>query len=757
MMSACLSAGISVAQAQTENDGADTEFQIEEIVVTATRREERLVDISQSITALTGSELSDLGMDSLSSFAGLVPSLNFTERGPGRTSITIRGVSADPGTSSVSPVGIYIDDIAITNDDQNSQADVRSFDLQRVEVLRGPQGTLYGEGAMGGVVRYITNKADPSDFASAVDMSYGSISGGDNSTAIDAMVNLPIIEDKLALRIVGTYRDLGGYIDNPLIGVENFNSSEINALRFSLLWNLTDNATVTLGGVLSDIEVAGDNITRGGSRTEFIAPSLNPRQDDYDLIHLTFEYGFPAFDFTSVSGFHTRDSANTFVDSDLGIQGFVQPAVSAISDVIVESSVVSLGQDNENFTQELRLVSNAEGPLLWTLGAWYRDGDFTNTGSRIVGPVPTYGGTGDLFFLGVPASLGPNPLGGPLGEAIPGNLMNFPSTSGYENTAIFGEVSYQLTDKLNVQLGARYFEETRSTKTPLETGGFFALTQLLNDLQGIPNVATDESFTINAVTPKATISYDASENANVYFTFATGVRSGGRNGGDGTPILGFDCPTNYKEDETQNYELGTKFVSGNQRFSVFGSVFYNDWKDMQVLIFDATTFASCVNNAGSAHTSGAEVEVAAMLTEGLTLRLGATLIEAELDVDLPGADGPGAIIAKGTKLPNVPEYKFGGSLVYNWDWFGDWQGMGSLDVSNVGKSRAALEPGVRGDLIQPAYTISNARIGVSNETVGVFLYVNNLTDEYAVYADDTFGGIHRNQPRTTGLNLRFKF
>jgi len=220
---------------------------------------------------------------------------------------------------------------------------------------------------------------------------------------------------------------------------------------------------------------------------------------------------------------------------------------------------------------------------------------------------------------------------------------------------------------------------------------------------------------------------------------------------------GRTCPEFYDEDATVNYELGGKTSLRDGAVAISAAAFYTDWDDLQVLFFDPDTFDSCVDNAGTAHSLGLEVEVAAQLSERLTLTIGGNFIEAELDEDIPGADTSSSVIAKGTDLPNVPKYKLGASLRYEWPFLADWTGVVTANFSAVGESKAALEPGLRGNLEQPSYQLFNARVGIEKENISAFFVFDNLTDEYAVLADDTFGGIHRNKPRTIGFNLRMNF
>lgn len=753
---------LPAAQAQSTAD-ADA-LALEEVIVTATRRDERLLDIPQAVSALREAVLRDGGFDSLSDFAGQVPSLNFTERGPGKTSINIRGVSADPGTASVSTVGIYVDDTPITNDTQDSQAYVSTFDMQQVEVLRGPQGTLYGEGAMGGVIRYISNKPSTNGVSGQLDLSAASIRGGDEDYAVQAALNIPLA-DQLALRAVGFLRREGGYIDNPVIGEDNFNSADISGGRISLRYTPTERLALTAMAMINRIDVDGDNITRGGGENEFLAEVLNPRSDDYDLYSLTLNYDFDAFQLTSVSSYSERDASLFTVDSDIAIAGFVAPFQAIFSDDPVNSSIFQQIEHNESFSQEIRLVSNTDGRLDWTAGVWYRDADFTDQFSRLTTPAPTYGGAGDIsFLLGLPPgsiAIGPNPLGGELGSIIPGNFSTDRNTASFENIAAFGELSIDLGERFEVLLGGRWFEEKRSQFSPVGTGGQNDISDVIATLSGRPTaVPTDQEFTISTFTPKLTASYrPAGDDTLLYFTYATGVRSGGRNDTSvvGLTPRGRECQEFYNEDKTANFELGAKSSLLGGRVSLQGAAFYTDWKDLQVLFFDALTFNSCVDNAASAHTAGLEVELAAQLTDRLSVSLGGTYIEAELDEDIPGGDSATAVIAKGTDLPNVADYKIGAALRYERPAFANWNAVFAANFNAVGKSVAALEPGVRGNLEQPAYQILNARIGLESDRASAFLTMDNVTDEYAVLADDTFGGIHRNKPRTIGLKLHMEF
>ncbi|MFO7552931.1 MAG: TonB-dependent receptor plug domain-containing protein, partial [Haliea sp.] len=204
-----------------QEEGSERSASLEEIIVTASRREINLQDLSMSVRALTQRQLEEVGAIDFYDYALLVPGLDYGTVGPGESRIIIRGVASNTGASTV---GLYLDDLPVQSQGRNPEAQL--FDVERVEVLRGPQGTLYGEGAMGGAIRVITNKANPNRFDASTEVSLFAIENSDTSYALNGMVNIPLVEDKLGLRLVGYYRDEDGYIDNVALGLDGVNSNK---------------------------------------------------------------------------------------------------------------------------------------------------------------------------------------------------------------------------------------------------------------------------------------------------------------------------------------------------------------------------------------------------------------------------------------------------------------------------------------------------------------------------------------------------
>jgi iron complex outermembrane receptor protein len=719
-----------------KGDGAG----FEEIVVTAGRREEKLMSVPQSISALTDARLAELGADNFSDYARFVPGLDFVEFAPGQTRITLRGVSAEVGASTVS---YYIDEISITSGDQSAQPDFKMFDIERVEVLRGPQGTLYGEGSMGGTIKVITRKPDATEFAGAIDMTAGTIRTGGEEYAVSGMLNVPIVTDKLAVRAVGMYRNSDGWIDNVLPGSEqkDTNSSEIYGVRVAVRFTPTENLTFTGTSIFNRLRTDNNNVVNRGA--DIATPALSPRDDDYDLYGLTVDYEFPGVTLTSATSYSKRDTAIRLTDSVAALDYFNSvfgPITGGA--YTITGSLVFLADQGKSFTQEVRLVSDNDSRFSWTVGGFYRDAKGTSSVYRVTTPDFTFG----------PGNL----LGATPGDVVPGGIYTSATRVKTEDIAIFGEATYRLTDAIEVTGGLRWFQEKQNfvgaTSGALVfdpgTGSFVQ-----------PDVLDNNK--IDDMTPKATISYTPNQNALIFFTAARGYRAGGVN------LLADILPAaqnRYKNDATMNYELGGKFTFADGRITLTGAVYYIDWSDLQVTDFDATLGIGYISNAGSAHSMGAELELLAKPTDRLTLSLSGNITEAELDSDVPGANFAvdGSVIEKGTRLPDIPRYKFGATAQYVYPLSSTLNLVLHGDASFVGNSYSRLEAGVNealglGNSKQPAYAIGNLRAGIEAERWSATLFINNVWDEFAALGDDNFGGFHRNQPRTLGINLKYDF
>jgi len=690
--------------AQDANDAAEEQEPgvLEEVIVSALRRGDMtLQEAPMSISALTGDFLEDQGFVDLAGAAGSLPGVQFQSQGEGQTRITIRGISSDVGVATAT---IYFDEMPVsTVGDAVAQPAFNFFDVERVEVLRGPQGTLYGEGSMGGTIRYISRKPDASSYAAAVDVSGASINSGGESYSLNAMVNIPVVEDTFALRLTAFSRDDDGWIDNSRLDAEEVNYFENKGARMAARWLATDRLTIDASVLYNDIEE--------GDINELFQPGilengiLGLRQENYTQSNLTFRYGGDWGDFISSTSWFDREReqniGNPFLDMAFG--PLFPPGTALFTDVVDATEI---------FTQELRINSAGDNRFQWVAGVYYKDAKRQIDTALETDPdigVSVFGGTIDNVF---------------------------------EEWAIFGEGTFWFTDRFQGTLGLRYFDEELTSKSFFDYGIF---------LPGYTETVED-SMGHSEVTPKLLFGYDITDDAMIYVSGAQGYRSGGFNLSD---VVIPGAPPTYEPDNVINYEIGWKTSWADNRVVFNGALFYIDWTDMQVIGVTEGGFFGAIENVGSAHSSGLELELSAKLSEGLDLTLGGTYNEAELDAAVLNSATLG-IIPKGNRLLLVPEVSFNASLAY------------TRPVSDTlnGIARATWQyTGSRyGDLANTqdldSYNILNLRIGVEADSWSAYLFADNVTDELAIYAPGTQGTLDTlivNQPRTIGLKLSYRY
>ncbi len=746
---------VGFAQEGSANASA-SQRSVDEIIVTAARREQNLSDVPASITALSGDYLSSLGFDNFSDYAGLAPSLDFVEFAPGQTRITIRGISADPSFTTASTVSVYIDDVPMTSSNAGTQVDFRLYDVNRVEVLRGPQGTLYGENSMGGAIRIFTNEPDTSDFSASAEVGFGSLKDGGTSTKVDGMVNFPIVADKVALRVVGSYRKSGGWIENVTLGTSDVNESEVTAVRAALKITPTDNLEITLRASANQLEVDSSNETTLSTRSTD-ATANSPSEDDYEIYSADVDWNFGFATLESVTSFSHRESATGSSEASVGVDFqnslfvtaciFTNPTCTAPdTTAFLTSSIFLADLDQDIWTQELRLVSPSDQPLRWIVGGFYTDSDLKAGGHRETTPVARF--ANDLYL----------PLGFSAGDAVPGGFLADTGITEKTAYALFGEVSYDLTDKLEITGGLRWFGE-EFDYLPVESSGLITFFG-----SGTSFVAVGAPFSAKAedTNVKAIISYKPNDDMHFYASFTEGFRSGGANFFSSADP---NFQPEYDPDTTQNYEIGGKFQFADGRINLSTALFYINWEDLQVQQFDIGTGQGFTTNGGTAHVAGIEAEFTGDVTEHLTLTLSGNLTEAETDEAFVGSFAP--MIPEGTRLPNVPIWTYGASIDYVYPLPNrEMDVVARFDVHGQGSTYSGLErrPQFFGTFplspnrsLQDSYHIGNFRTGVETDNWSLLFYVENVWDEVADLGDNNFGRFHRNQPRTIGLVASAKF
>jgi outer membrane receptor protein involved in Fe transport len=651
--------------------------------------------------------------------------------------------------------------------DQLSNPDLKLFDVERIEILRGPQGTLYGEGSMGGTIHIITNQPDTSGFYGNIEGTGAAVNDGDPGYALNGMVNIPLIEDKLAVRLVAYGRDYGGWIDNLYAdnSDKNVNDEETVGYRAALKWWATDNLGVTLMAMHQDTDAGGQNADGGydtflaGGFLASIRPSAVDRNeihqpideiinDEYDRYNLRLEYGLPFADLISVSSWFDRERGQSVNTPEIAVgRGLLE------GHTLVDAS-------SEIFTQEIRLVSTGQGPLDWTVGVFYKDSDRTETQfdqSNSMIDALTYIGSG--FTVIVP---------GEMSSLVVANEINV------KQSAIFGDVTYWFHDSWSASFGLRYFEEEQKSKASLAgTIGFDANTVL--GQFGVPfdfallgsgvaidvnGVVPDGSFEQDddATNPRFNLSYTPNDDTLIYGTISQGFRSGGVNVFAHAQLLGpalgllppIIIKPSYDSDSLWNYELGLKSMWLGGRMSFNGAIFYQDWSDVQVA--EVSNGAFVITNGGAAHSAGIEAEINWLASESLEFSLGGAWIEAEFDEDLP----TGAFL-KGDRLPDVPDYNLGLAATYSFTVFDNLDGFLRGDFLLVG-SQSLIRPAFDSSETVDGYGNINLRLGIDAERWYAQLFVDNLTDEDAeLTAEFSRGGYYRLKPRTIGLTVGLHF
>ncbi len=782
--------GAAGASAQDANSNTT----IDEIIVTATKRASSIKDVPFSINAQTSRDIERTGSKNLEDLARNVAGLQIQNLGPGQSQVAIRGVSAgqivrdQPGVKE--QVGVYLDESVISL--SLFTPDIDLYDLNRVETLRGPQGTLFGSGSIGGTIRYITNQPSLDGFEGSVEGDLNAIDGGSVGGSIKGMINAPL-SDTAALRLVAYHTEYGGFIDalreNGSID-KNVNTGTRTGGRATLLFQPTDNLKITPRIIYQEIETDGFNrqevfnLFANPFTTTRTAVTFDERQqflqldegfeDETLIADATIEYSFDGTDLTSVTSYTDRE---ILVSRDASaLTGSVSVDLGYPEEAVLLPSNLRDTTEVESFTQELRLSSNGDGPFQWVIGGFYSD---TDRFYQQFLPTPGYDAFTDAV-LGAGTSeavaLGVGPVDSPFFSELPYSI---------EQYAIFGEATYDFSEDLHFTAGGRYydFEEVRFVTQV----GLFG--------NGVVNQRDETSS--SGFTPRFLLSYDASETVTVNAQVSQGFRLGGVNDPLNTALCNandlaiFGGFQDYDDETLWNYEAGIKINSGNFTFNA--AAFYTDISNLQVTL-DAGSCSSRISfNVPEAHTQGLEAEFRARPSENFEFTFAGSLIESEFDSTV--VDSTGAVLGgvrEGNRLASVPEFSFGTTATYFFPFeaFGDgaeayisatFQHRGSIftqpgdqEAGGVGDSLLAQASGLpfggasgadltNLDLELDGYQTLNLSFGVQKDNWELVAYVTNLTDENANLSFDRERGgrarlgFRTNQPRTFGMTARTRF
>ena len=744
-----------------------------EVIITAEKRASTVQETPISLTAISGEQLQEQGTSDIRGIIAEVPGISMRYEGPGQTELELRGLASSGGSSPT--VGFYLDEVplsppaaAITG---KVVIDPDLFDLNRVEVLRGPQGTLYGSGSMGGTIKLVTNQPNLTKYEGNFEAILSGTESGGVNTGGNAMLNVPLVDDKLAIRVVITDKFTSGWIDrdvvanfpqpvNPCVTWLNaapwnggcnrgnvlaspvtqvnkdVNFEHLEAGRVSALYKPTDDLTISTMAMYQKVTTTGASTfdqsygLNGGSETHYQPFNLKePYSDSFALISGTITYNMGFADVTSATSYWRRTSLQG-QDASEQVENLV---LSAFGTPIYGPSVYYDKNSSNQLTQELRLASNGDSPFQWLGGVFYAREESTYN---------------DWNFAPAMASLDAN------GAAADPQGLLFRAYNPYHITqyAVFGEASYRFLESWKLTAGLRYYDF--STKVEETQAGILATGSLE------PQFLAFQSSS-SGVNPKLNLSYEPTPDLTVYSTVSKGFRPGGVN---------LPTPTNlgcaltgeiYSPDSIWNYELGEKARFLDRRIMVNADFYYINWSREQQLVNQSCGYPVTANT-GTAHSFGPEVEISAKLTDTLTLSVSGTYTDAQLDSVSAAVTTADSQIAKGTPILDVPKYTESLALSYVRPINSQYDFTARVSNSYVGP-QTDISYGYHH--LDP-YNFINMRFGAVGSQWSGYLLVNNLLDKRAALGINTTSvawltpsttRVATNQPRTIGIDLNYRF
>jgi iron complex outermembrane recepter protein len=764
----------------------DNSSPLAEIVVTAQKRVSTVQTTPISITAVSGDDLQARGITNFTSLAQSTPGVSLKSEGPGQTEIELRGMTSSGGNSPT--VGFYLDDIPLTAPAgaQNGKVviDPTLYDLTRVEVLRGPQGTLYGSGSMGGTVRLITNQPNLAALEGTAQSILSGTDGGGFNHNDSLMLNIPLIQDTLALRVVATGAYTSGWIDRivagsfPLVSLNGAirgnvpaapidkqypgsNAQQLYGFRATVLWQPTKQLSITPSVFYQNSKQDGISAYDSVPGTEAHYQPFDiaePLTDDITVFSLNANYSFDSFDVTSSTAqwnrrsTQTEDASEDFNNPNTGATyasntGLPNPGYYGST-----GSGRVYGHENDpsgQFSEELRFASKSGGKLNGVGGIFYSNYSATWNFNGTTDNPSAYMDLGTFAPATTTAWFDAN---------SPTRLVQY---------AVFGEGTYDITSQLKTNVGLRYYSYDYKFSSVISGWGSALGAATPSDSGLIKQSA-------NGVNPKFNLSYEFDKDLMVYATGAKGFRPGGGNARYPTTgpywsavfgpykFTGGKWPSSYQPDSVWSYEIGEKTRFYDRRVTVNASVYYEDWKNIQL---EALPGDWALNiNGNRARIYGAEIETRAVLGGGFELAVSGGYANAWVD---PGAHWQ---ITPAHKLSDVAPVTGNVILSYSRELTDKYTFTSRLENAYVGQRYSLAFPygySLNGKYIPlPAYDLTNIRAGIqSRDGWGAALFVNNVFNKHtqleSLFQEDlpsaAFNRIVTNQPLTAGVDLTYRF
>jgi iron complex outermembrane receptor protein len=741
---------------------------LEEIVVTAEKRSSTIQDTPISISAVSGAQLQQEGIVDITGVLHDVPGISARTSGPGQTELEMRGLSSSGGSSPT--VGFYLNDYPLTPPAAalvgKVVIDPDLFDLNRVEVLRGPQGTLYGSGSMGGTVKLVTNQPSLKQMEATVEAFGSSQAGGGFNRGGSLMFSAPLVSDVLAMRVVLTDKTNAGFIDRVVLSpfpvptgpgpcgpgwpgcvrgdvvgtppaqvIPRANGERLQGGRVEFLAKPSEALTIDAMAMYQKISLDGYSEYDAPPGTE---PRIahyqpfnlgEPFSDIFRLYGLTLTYELGFAQLTSATAYYSRTESQNQDDSEAlysvqGLFGVAQPQFFQIPFNETDTT--------EQYSEELRLASSGGGRLQWIAGAFFAH--FKSVFEEYNASVP--------FVAYVAGSTAGNPLG-----------LIYQAHNPYhiKQEAVFGETTYALTDALKLTTGLRWykFDSDADEETAGLATGSGTAAQTLNSF----------STSNTGLNPKATLSYEHEHDLTVYATIARGFRPGGINQQIPASLCTLTTET-YGPDSIWNFEVGEKAKLLDNRLVVNADVYYIKWKQVQQVVNQNCGYP-LTENAGDAASYGPELEITARVTPELVITLAGAYTHAALTSVSPFL-AQNTAINSGTPILNVPKYTESASVTYTRPLSEQTQLVARVSNSYVGPS---TDIAYTYETLSP-YNLVAARVGLVTDRWSAFLFGDNLTNKHAELSVNTSSFAWQapslvrtatNRPRTIGLDVVFHF
>jgi len=697
-----------------------------EITVTSTRREVNIRDLPASVAVTEGADLEAIGVTSMDDYVHQIGGVNYIDAAPQRDSVTVRGIATGIYTNlNQQPVGTYINEIPVTDYFATmSTFDMGGFDIERVEFLKGPQGTMYGAASLGGTMRYILNRPNLNRNEGAVHLTTQAYTEGGINWLAQGMFNVVLAEGKFALRGVAGYEDNSGWINNAFTGEDDWNHFNQTNLRLIASWMPTDKLRVDFTYLKRDADVNGAPQVQGldldNPTTSIDGGTIqNDWKFDQNIANITLNWDLGFAELTSSTTYLEKDTPFDNVsggtpadDTFLLIWGILQAfGVDVPPEFITDGLDVLTNVADpwhvESWFQEIRLVSRDTGRFDWMVGAFYAD-----TRQDVL---QIYSGPGGEDLI--------NSVAPPLGTLLLPNdqAVVFDWWDDGTELSVYADFGIDLSDRWKMTLGGRYTDWQRDHYEHLVQFG------ILTDLVVIPPTFDEQIFS-----PKGTISFRASDDTLWYALASKGYRTGGQNAAYIASGGGREEFYNFKTDNLWNYETGVKKSWSGGKLITDVTLFYLDWTDIQLEadFYDPVlTTINAIFNTGAAHSLGVEAAITAQLARGLTFNTNITWTEAELDEPTPPLvdtiSGDLVIIPAGSPLPATPEWSTASTLQYFWD------------NSKLGFPFIALDHFYKDSIVVwlthqntvPSYSTFGLRIGATfAKGLNLTLAVRNLTD-----------------------------